>query len=174
AFRTSGNQIQALRLTPGGGLSDQVVLGAAGPVNQEPFVVEDGTTAIWVFWRSPAGMHAQRFIRSTGLWEAAAALVPDTGVGASNQRPCAVRTADGAIWLFWASDRASPGLNDIWLVRRNPQTGGWGQARQITGAPAEDNQPFAAVAPNGLVWLFWRSNRSGNFDLFQKQLVTAV
>ena len=119
-------------------------------------------------------MHAQRFIRSTNLWEAAPALIPDTGVVGMNQRPCAVRTADGAIWLFWASDRASPGTNDIWLVQRNPVTGGWGQARQITGAAAEDNQPFAQVALNGLVWLFWRSNRSGNFDLFFKQLVTSV
>ena len=89
------------------------------------------------------------------------------------QTDIAMRVA-GAIWLFWASDRASPGTNDIWLVQRTPVTGGWGQARQITGAAAEDNQPFAQVALNGLVWLFWRSNRSGNFDLFFKQLVTSV
>ena len=173
AFRTALNQIQALRFTPGGGLADQQILSTGG-LDQEPFVLVDGTFAVWVFWRSAVGVHAQRFIRSTNLWEAAPALIPDTGVGGLNQRPCAVRTADGAIWLFWASDRASPGTNDIWLVRRNPVTSGWGQARQITGAPLEDNQPFGQVAPNGLVWLFWRSNRSGNFDLFFKQLVTAV
>jgi hypothetical protein len=172
-FRTLTNDIQALRLTPAGGLTDQQVLTPNATVDQEPFVVIDGNAAVWVFWRSPGGVHYQRFMRNTNTWEANRTDVPDTNVGANNTRPTTVRDTDGAIWLFWVSDRGGAG-NDIWLNRRNPVTGGWGQARQITGSPANDNQPFAALAPNGVVWLFWRSDRAGNFDLYFKQMVTAI
>jgi len=65
-------------------------------------------------------------------------------------------------------------LGDIWVVRRNPLTGGWGEPRQVVAATGTDDLPFATVDPGGVIWLFWRSNRTGNFDLFFKRLVTVV
>jgi hypothetical protein len=176
AFRRANNNIQAVRLRPATGLLEEQELSTAG-TDQEPFVVVDGSAAVWVFWRSEAGVHYQRFRQDTAppAWEAGPSNVPDTSVGTNNTRPSAVRDASGAIWLFWTSNRAGAG-DDLWLMRRNPATATWGQPRQITGSPTTDDQPFAVVAPNGVVWLFWRSDRAGvgNFDVYFKQLVTAI
>jgi hypothetical protein len=175
AFRTLANDIRALELTPAGVVLNPQILSTAG-TDQEAFVVVDGTAAVWVFWRSDAGVQSQRFLLSTSTWEAAATLVPETSVGAAgtNTRPVAVRDGDGGIWLFWVSQRGGP-QNDLWFVRRNPTTGGWGAPRQVTGAAGSDTQPFVTVAPNGVLWLFWRSNRGAvTFDLFFKQIVTAL
>ena len=166
------DDIRALHLTPGGGVADPL------HTSFRSWSDRSGALCSHRRQRRRLGILAvrrrffyQRFMRG-GRVEAAATAVPDTNVGATNQRPTAVRDADGAVWLFWVSDRG--GSNDVWFIRRNPDTGGWGQARQLTASPGDDNQPFSAIAPNGVIWLFWRSNRTGNYDLYFKQLVTAI
>jgi hypothetical protein len=58
-------------------------------------------------------------------------------------------------------------------VRRDPNVGGWGEPRQVTASPGSNDFP-SAIALGGAIQLFYRSNRSGQFDLFFKQLITAV
>jgi Family of unknown function (DUF6519) len=178
AYRTVTDDIQALRLPAGGGAPTNLQVLSTANADQVPFVLIDGNATVYVFWQSgpTSGINYQRFIKATSSWEAGPTLVPETTFGTSNIRPCAVRDAEGAIWLFWANDRGGASNNDIWFMRRNPNTGGWGQARQIVGSPLDDTHPFAASAPGGVLWLFWRSNRAGigNYDLFFKQIVTTI
>ncbi|HJQ24888.1 MAG TPA: DUF6519 domain-containing protein [Blastocatellia bacterium] len=177
AYRTSSDDIQALQVPALGGVVNAQVLSTAN-ADQVPFVLVDGNATVYVFWQAGTnnGINYQRFLKASNTWEAGPTLAPDTTSGTNNIRPCAARDSDGAIWLFWANDRSATGNNDIWFMRRNPNTGGWGQARQIVGSPLDDTHPFAAVAPGGVLWLFWRSNRAGvgNYDLFFKQIVTTI
>lgn len=178
AFRTAANRIQALRFTPATGATSvpAAVFASGAATDQEPYVVVDGTAAVWIFWRSENGVFYQRSLGVLGVpaWEATATGVPGTSAGTINARPCTVRDGDGALWLFWVTDQTAAGNNDIWLVRRNPLNGLWGQPRQLTGSAGDDNQPVAVIGPNGVVWLFWRSNRTGDYELYFKQIVTAI
>jgi hypothetical protein len=174
AFATSASHIQAVRLTPGTGAST-VFPAFSVATDQMPFVLIEGTTAVWVFWSHDGGISSQRFTKATASWDAAPTAVPDTNVGpaGTNTRPVVVRDADGAFWLFWVSQRGGAS-NDIWFSRRNPATSLWGDGRLIAGTPADDDQPFAVIAPNRVVWLFWRSNRTGNYDIYFKQIITVI
>jgi hypothetical protein len=173
AFATSGSDIQVVRLTPGTGAST-VFPAFSVATDAMPFVLIDGTAAVWVFWNHDNGISSQRFNKTTAAWDAAPTAVPDTNVGpaGTNTRPVLVWD-NGAFWLFWASQRAGAG-NDIWFNRRNPATSLWGNARLIAGTNADDDQPFAVIAPNGVIWLFWRSNRTGNYDIYFKQIITVI
>lgn len=183
AFRTLANNIFVARLTPSTGT---VVLlpvpFAAGfdslGTDQRPSVVVDGTAGVFVFWEGTAGLFSQHFTTATAVWDAAVTAIPDTNVGTSNVLASAARDAEGAIWLFWSSDRGAVGNRDIWFVRRSPLTGSWGSARQVVTASGGDDSPFALPVSGGVIWLFWRSNRAGttlaNYDLYAKQLITAV
>ena len=174
AFTTSAADIQVVRLTPGSGAST-VFPAFSVATDAMPFVLVDGTVAVWVYWQQNNGISSQRFNKATAAWDAAPTAVPDTNVGpaGTNTRPVLVRDADGAFWLFWVSQRGGAG-NDIWFKRRNPATGLWGDPRLIAGTAADEDQPVAVIAPNRIIWLFWRSNRTGNYDIYFKQIITII
>lgn len=173
AFSTFTDNIAVARVTTGTGAIETWTDTQfdSGGSDRQPFLLVEGSTRVWLFWRADAGIfHAVHDV-ATNAW-GAAALVPGTaggGAGAS-QRPVAVREADGGIWLLWALDN---GDADIWAVRRNPATGGWGAPRQLTASAGENDYPYA-VAGDGVLRLFFRSNRSGQFDLFTKDIVTSI
>lgn len=175
AFRTFGNNVAVVRLTPGTGAIEtwtDLELDSGGD-DRQPFVLIDEPGAVWVFWRGDDGIYHQRFDLVANAWDPAAAQVPGTGGAAgANERPTAVVDADGGIWLLWSRDDPAAGT-DVWAVRRDPLTGGWGQPRQVTASPGNNDSPFA-FAEGGTLWLFFRSNRDGQFDLYSKQLITAV
>lgn len=174
AFGTFTNDIAVARLTAGTGAIEtwtDTVFDSGG-ADRQPFVLVEGTTRVWVFWRADGGIfHASHDVASDS-W-GAASLVPGTdgGPAGSNQRPNAVIEPDGGIWLLWSHEPA--GDADIWAVRRNPSTGGWGSPRQLTASPGENDYPFA-LASDGVLRLFFRSNRSGQFDAFTKNIVTSI
>jgi hypothetical protein len=129
---------------------------------------------VFCFWRAgDQGIFQRRFDVATNTWVGASTLVPGTDApGDADSRTTAVRDELGAIWLFWVSNRA--GSNDLWVVRRDPDTGGFGEPRQVVAAAGNDDLPFARLDAEGVIWLFWRSQRTGQFDLYFKRLVTAI
>jgi hypothetical protein len=179
AYRTNTDDIAVARLNPAsagletwGGLT---LSSTAGVLDQQPFLVADGTTSVWAFWRAGEnGIFHQRHDVATNAWVGPATLVPGTDApGNADSRTAAVRDGLGAIWLFWVSTRESTS-GEIWTVRRNPGTGAWGEPRQVVAASGQDDLPFVRLGEDGVIWLFWRSNRSGQFDLYFKRLVTAI
>ena len=175
-FRTTTDDIAVVALDPAttaiqnwGGLT--FVTPAA---DQQPFLVTDDATALWLAWRAgDQGIFQERLDLATDTWAGAGSLVPGTDApGNADSRPALVTDSTGAVWLFWVSNRG--GTNDIWVIRRNPITGGWGEPRQVVAAAGSDDVPFARLDAGGVIWLFWRSQRTGNFDLFMKRLVTVV
>ena len=174
AFGTFTSNIAVARLTTGTGAietwTDMAFDG--GGTDREPFVLVEGNARVWVFWRADAGVFHVVHNVATNIW-GVPTLGPGTGGGpsGSNVRPSAVIEPDGGIWLLWSA--APAGDADIWAVRRNPATGGWGSPRQLTASPGENEYGYA-LASDGLLRLFFRSNRSGQFDLFTKNIITSI
>lgn len=173
AFRTFTNNIAVVRLTTTSGAIEtwaDLELDS-GTSDQQPFVLIDEPDRIWVFWRADGGIfHAVHDI-GMGNWSAPSAVPGTTGGIDENERPTAVLDNDGGIWLLWSRDDA--GGTDIWTVRRNPATGGWGTPRQVTASPGDND--FALAFPDGgVIQLFFRSNRDGQFDLYTKNIITTI
>jgi hypothetical protein len=174
AFRSFANNIAVARLTPGTGAVDNWLNLEldSGTQDEHPFVLIDGAARVWLFWRADGGIFHSVHDVAANTW-GPSALIPGTnGPAGDNERPCAVRDAEGGIWLFWAREAAGP-KTDIWVVWRNPATGGWGLPRQVTGSPGNNDFPLA-YDQGGALRTFFRSNRSGNFDLFTKSLITRI
>jgi hypothetical protein len=180
AFTTQGQDIAVLRLDPATAAIEDWggwTFSSSG-ADQQPYLVEDGTAYVWLFWRGEdasmgtAHIEHGQFDVAGNLWTGTGGPVPGTQSNSTDSRPVAVRDGLGALWLFWVSTRT--GDNDVWVERRNPGTGGWGEARQVVAVAGDDDVPFARLAADGVIWLFWRSSRAGQFDLFHKRLITAI
>jgi hypothetical protein len=180
AFTTDAPDIAVLRLDPAtAAIQDWSGTTLASPDSDgQPYLVVDGSSSVWALWRgedaaqSIQGVFLERYDVASDAWAGSGSLVPGTDSTGDDSRPVAVRDALGALWLFWVSSRS--GGNDLWLVRRNPDTGGWGEPRQVVAAAGDDDLPFARIAADEAIWLFWRSQRAGQFDLFHKRLITAI
>ncbi|MEU6232931.1 DUF6519 domain-containing protein [Kitasatospora sp. NPDC047058] len=168
AFLT-GPGIRALRLDPATGVVDHEETFGSGSVMaaQAPFVLCNRSGDVWVSWSSATQLHARRF--RNGAWEQDETIPMPAG-GAFG--PCAVEDADGATWLFCG--RGNVGSADLVVMRRDPVSEVWGPLRQLVTSPGDDSAPFALVAPDNALWIFWASDRAGVTNVYYKRLVTAV
>jgi hypothetical protein len=179
AFQNTTNQIQTDQITAGP-MPPSTVHTVVNNSNATPFLVADQNDDVWLFWTTlapigqPSIMH-RRFIRSTGAWDPAGpTMVPGTDVGSTNGTPAAAVDGDGAVWLFWSSNRIVPSNAEIWFVRRHPVTGTWSDPRQLTGAVPSDLLPFPLAASDGALWLLWQRQLAGLGELFFRRLITKV
>lgn len=169
------SRIAVARLTPATGAVDtfgDIQLSVAGG-NQQPFVLIDEPGRVFVFWRGDSSIQHAIFNLGTSTWGPATAVPGAGGALNDNLRPVAVRDVDGGIWLLWSRREAATGPYNIWTARRDPATGGWGIARQVTASAGNNDSAFAMMRA-GSIHLFFRSNRSGEFALFAKQIVTTL
>jgi hypothetical protein len=175
-FRTATDDIAVVALDPAAAAIQNWagLLFTTAAQDQQPVLVTNGGNSVWVVWRAgDTGIFQERLDVPADTWAGAGTLVPGTDApGNADSRPTVVADSTGALWLFWVSNRS--GTLDIWVIRRNPVTGGFGEPRQVVAAAGTDDIPFARVDPAGVIWLFWRSQRTGNFDLYFKRLITVV
>lgn len=172
-FVTAGNDVGIARLTPATGAIQTWgdIVRSSGTVDDQPFVLVDEPGTIWLFWRGDLGIHHAAFDIATDTWGPALPVPGAGGALDENERPCAVIDPDGGLWLLWSRDTL--GDTDVWAMRRNPLTGGWGTPRQITASVNSNNFP-QAVMEGGVIRLTFRSNRAGQFDLFSKTITTTI
>lgn len=173
AFETAANTIAVVRLTPATSAIEtftDLQLSVPG-TNQQPFVLVDEPGRIFVFWRADSGIHEAVFDLTSATWGAPAPVPSAAGAAGANTRPTAVLDVDGGVWLLWS--RVDAGQTNIWATRRDPATGGWGLARQVTASTGNNDFAFAMMEA-GSIHLFFRSNRSGEFALFNKQIITTI
>jgi hypothetical protein len=172
----ASSAIAVARLTPASGAIEtwaNTTLASPGvSADTQPFLLIDGAQFVRLFWRADAGIFMATCDVVANTWSPAVA-VPVAGAGPvnSNSRPVAVREDDGGIWLLWS--HLDNGQTNIWAARRDPVTGGWGLARQITASAGSNDFAYATIE-GGAITLFFRSNRSGDFNLFTKQIVTTI
>jgi hypothetical protein len=168
AFR-AGNDIRAMEFTPTtSAVANEVTWDSGAGVDDQPFVLCRSNGEIWVFWRAPDALHLATFVG--GVWSAVQTIPNSIAL---DRQPSAVEEGDGGIWLFWT--RGALGAGDVFLQRRNPTTGNWGQPRQMTLSLGDDAGPFALIEPGtNAIWVFWTSDRTADIDIYYKRLVTAI
>ncbi|MFI6289867.1 DUF6519 domain-containing protein [Streptomyces sp. NPDC051018] len=170
AALTTGTGVHVLRFDVDSGTKDhEHDFGTAQ--DGDPFVLTTREGDVWLFWVDTGGnVHAVRF--HGGDWEDENIVVLSESGGAKARNPCAVEDPDGGIWLFWSKGEVEKG--DLFVMRRDPVTGGWGGVRQLTTTAGDDVAPFTLIAPDNTIWIFWTSTRSGTPNVYYKRLVTAV
>ncbi|MFZ3566653.1 DUF6519 domain-containing protein [Streptomyces sp. BH097] len=166
---TAGNTMTLGRLTPTAAAGSAVDHIIATPLaGAEPFVVGVSGTEAMVFYKDT---QLKVVSAAGGTWQTGSIVtVPgsDTDI-----QPAAARDANGTVYLLAARNVVGAG-NEIFLRRRDPATSVWGSAQQVISNPANDQNPHPVLVPGQGIWVLWRSDRSGDFDLFAKRIVTAI
>jgi hypothetical protein len=160
--------------TPGTGWQVDTNLSSNSDPNYSPRVVADHTGGVWVFWqrttRTSSGGNTEIWFNHYtpgGSWQVNEQLTNSTD---SDESPYAVAASNGDIWLFWQrTTRTSSGSNtDIWSARYEHSTGAWKAECKLTLDSASGREPIAIEDGNGTMWVFWRSYRGGNSDIWYK------
>jgi Family of unknown function (DUF6519) len=148
-----------------GGLpgTSELPLGESQASPERPSGIEDRRGNIWVFWQgSVFGMHGiwyNRYLRASDTWERATRLtVPQL----SDSEPFALEDRQGDLWVFWSRAGA-----EIWYLRYRSSIDQWEEATRLTTSSG-NNRELTAVADRAgqTIWVFWSSNRTGNFDIW--------
>jgi hypothetical protein len=171
-----GTTLQILRFNPvpaGTNPQDPPVIDlqkdfpAAGQLNV--FVLALSGNEVLVFYEDDTGLTVAS--GSNGTWTSV--RVPDSDT--NDAQPAAVRDADGTVYLV-ANRPAAGGGTDLLLRRRNPIGGNWIAAQRLvatTQAQANLN-PHPFLVPDLGLWLLWVSTRTGDADVYAKQIITAI
>ncbi|MFJ4783907.1 DUF6519 domain-containing protein [Streptomyces sp. NPDC088794] len=133
------------------------------------FVLALSGTEVLVFYDDGAGLTVVS--GSNGTWTTL--RVPDSD--AADATPAAVRDADGTVYLV--SNR--PGISggsDLVLRRRTVIGGNWTAAQRLVAATQSQPNlsPHPFLVPDLGLWLLWVSNRTGDVDVYAKQIITAI
>jgi hypothetical protein len=176
AFRTTKNDttksnIQALEVPSAGAPRNSKTLDS-GDDDQDPFVLV-ANDFVWVLWiGKDHAIWYQRFNRSTNSWELMPVKVEGTDVGTSNLAPAAVTDAEGAIWLFWTSNRRG-NQQDLWYARRPKDAAAWGDVRPLTTRSEPDTNATVLRGDAGRLWLFWQ-RLGARRRILSKQVFTTL
>ena len=135
----------------------------------QPAPVVDNAGNVWVFWYSSRDgnqdIFSRRFDRLAGAWDPVFRVTTDVG---SDYTPHAVVGGPVSdIWVFWRSNRG--GNSDIYARRFRFTAGTWANELRLTSDAALDTEPNAAVAPNGDIWLFYRSFRGSDNNIWYRR-----
>jgi len=85
----------------------------------------------------------------------------------SDTFPAATQTGDGRIWVIWSSYRT--GNADLFYKVYNASAvHPWSPDIQLTNNPNEDTTPSIMQASNGVIWVVWKTNRTGNEEIYYK------
>ena len=115
------------------------------------------TIHLWELWRRD---------HDGAVWGVPAAVTVTDGF---DGRPASAVDAGGDLWLFWHADRS--GRREIWLQRQGvdpqPRRASLDAPDDAAGADTVAEDP-AVVATGPRIWLFFSSNRGGNWDIWAR------
>jgi len=80
--------------------------------------------------------------------------------------PAITQTKDGKIWVFWHSYRISIGNAELFYKTYDGAT--WIRDTRLTFTPGHDASPTIITASDGKMWLFWTSNRTGDYNIYYR------
>ncbi len=70
------------------------------------------------------------------------------------------------LWILWSNSSGSNG--EIWVARMESTSQVIQEVIQISDNPLDDWQPTGVSTTSGILWIFWESNRNGNYDIWYK------
>jgi len=125
----------------------------------------DGT--IWVVWATDRE-HVQNDIYYKTSTDNGTSWTNDTRLTfadpAEDVSPSIIQTADGTVWVVWASDRT--GNYELFYKTYNGTS--WTVYEQLTDNTNLDWLPSIMQHQNGTLWVVWESDREGAVDIYYK------
>ena len=72
----------------------------------------------------------------------------------------------GRLWMIWGNGSGNNGI--IWATYAVDPFIEWITPFRLTDDPADDWNPVGITDEEGIIWIFWQSNRNGNYDIWYK------
>lgn len=122
--------------------------------------------SILVAWASSRTGYYEIFCKTLtdlGSWSTDAQL---TFNSSRNLRPALCQAANGSIWIVWSSDRS--GGYDLYYKISSNYGASWSNSIRLTTDPALDKSPTILQTRDGRLWVFWSSDRTGDYDIFYR------
>ncbi len=79
----------------------------------------------------------------------------------NDQTPSVITTAEGTLWVVWASNR--DGNFEIYYKNHS---GSWSPDMRLTNHTSTDETPSVMQDKDGDIWVVWSSDREGNPEIF--------
>lgn len=146
--------------------------------DNSPIAVEDSNGTVWLFWsQRDSGTTNHRaqsttFDTATGAWSASIDTAFDS-LSSNDLELYVLVDSEGGLWLFLAN-YMSPSSTVLMVTRRPRGSASWGAPMNLT-QPGELNRlPRAVQDANETIWLFWQGERSGNRDIYYRQVFPSI
>ena len=79
--------------------------------------------------------------------------------------PSIIQTSDGRMWIFWTK---KVGNYSIYYTSSPDEGLTWSEETLLTAYSGVNTGVSAFQASDGTVWVFWSSDRTGNYDIYYK------
>lgn len=125
-----------------------------------PWAMQAKDGKIWVVWAADRSGNDYNIYYTTynGLtWSSDTALVTDN---AEDKLPSICQTANGTIWIVWASDRAPTGNKQIYYKTSSNNGVSWSPDTRLTNNLWTDSSPAIIQTMDGKIWVFFHSYRA--------------
>jgi len=163
--------------------SDDVLFSDEVTERRLPTATIDNANGLWLFWLERIGMNWQvkyNFHNGTAWELSAAASLPLDG-DPRVEDDLLVFFANNQLWLFWARYDSVPSLGQTrWSIVYRVKQGldpadssDWSDVRLLPKAGTDDfhdREPTVRLTTGGDIELFWSSNRSGNWSIWESTL----
>lgn len=160
------------RFDPSDG-SESVQDITSGASDRNPELAVDDAGRVWVFWHRWDGTQNRVFFM---LYDQATdTFGPEQSLtlAGSNNEDVAVTPVAGTsqLWVVWTSDR--DGNRNIYYDTYDRLSDTWAGNTSLT-LDASTDREAQCVEANGELWVFWKSNRTGSYQVFARNYSPAT
>jgi hypothetical protein len=132
-----------------------------------PAVIETDDGFLWIFWSKKIIDRYNLFYVKSANWRVGWSQETQlTANKSANLGVSACQTADGAVWVVWASDRT--GNYDLYYKVSSDLGVSWSSDTQLTSDSGKDLKPVICQMSDESIWIVWSSSRSGGYDIYAK------
>ncbi|NIS80142.1 MAG: hypothetical protein GTO14_08015, partial [Anaerolineales bacterium] len=129
--------------------------------------VQAADGVIWVVWASDrTGNYDLYYKTSADLGASWSSDTQLTVHSAVDLKPVIRQMTDGSLWIVWASSRT--GSYDLYRKTSFDNGASWSDETRLTTDSSLNKMPALTQTSDGVIWLVWASDRTGNYDLYYK------
>lgn len=82
--------------------------------------------------------------------------------------PSVTNTTGGKIWVVWHSYRIDPDAEIFYKIYDPAKVNPWSLDTRLTFSDGSDIDPSIMQAADGLIWVIWATNRTGDYEVYYK------
>jgi hypothetical protein len=164
-FAAANNEIGVINSTDGINWNSPIRVSTDAGTDWSPSIIQNSSDGKYLIaYSSQRSGNYEIWIRnsSDGVgWSAAPIQV--TNNASLDYYPSLLRDSAGKYWIAWSSTRT--GNYDIWITNSS-DTFNWANPIRVTTNISTDYVPSIIEDASKKYWIFWTSNRSGNWDVW--------